>query len=188
MRKTLLHSLLFGSLCLFLAACSTATPYNGAFRDMNGSSGNGKLVAFPEGEAYNAAKEALVSHGFLIDAGQSNLDNGLILANRKMQDSSDPEVSYEITATVNLLPKDTNSTFVALSANEKKIRYQKERIWWHLLWIIPLFPIGTEYHTVERPENTVTDQSFYNDFFTSLDQTLRAISHPVKKAAAGAIR
>ena len=171
-----------------VAACSSATPYNGAFRDMNGASGNGKLVSFPENEAFNASKEALVSHGFIIDASQTSLENGLILANRKMQDASDSEVSYEITATVNLLPKDTNATFVALSANEKKIRYQKERIWWHLLWLIPIFPVGTEYHTVERPENTVTDESFYNDFFTSLDQTLHAIAQPGKNKVPGAVR
>ncbi len=180
-------SLLMAGLFI-VAACSSSTPYNGAFRDMNGSAGNGKLVSYPENTVFNASKQALVSHGFIIDASQTSLDNGLILANRKMQDTSDSEVSYEISATVNLLPKDGNATFVALSANEKKIRYQKERIWWHLLWIIPLFPIGTEYHTVERPENTVTDQSFYNDFFTSLDQTLRSIGQPGKNKVAGAVR
>ncbi len=170
-----------GFFLLILAACSSSHPYNGAFRDLNGTSGNGKLVSASENLAFSASKQTLVSHGFLIDASQTSLENGIILASRKMQDSQDSEVSYEITATVNLLPKDSQSTFVALSANEKKIRYQKERIWWHLLWIIPLFPVGTEYHTVERPENTVTDPAFYNDFFTTLDQTLRGLSHPLKK-------
>ncbi len=188
MIKASLRLPIFVALLFFATACSTPTPYNGAFRDMNGAQGNGKLVSFPEKEAFDASKEALVAHGFIIDASQTSLDNGLILANRKMQDASDPEVSYEISATVNLLPKDGNATFVALSANEKKIRYQKERIWWHLLWLIPLFPVGTEYHTVERPENTVTDQSFYNDFFTSLDQTLRAIGKPTTKKITGAVR
>lgn len=170
---------------LFLDGCASSHPFNDAFRDMNGISGNGHLFAVPESVAFNAAKQSLVSHGFLIDSSQTSLDNGIILANRKIQDPKDSEVSYEISATATLLPKDANSTFVALAANEKKIRYQKERIWWHLLWLIPLFPTGTEYHTVERPENTVTDASFYNDFFTSVANTVKSLGPAPKNASPG---
>lgn len=172
---------LLATLFILSGCSSTPKPFNGAFRDMNGVSGNGHL--FPVGEkiAFNAAKQALVSHGFLIDSNQTNLDNGIILANRKIQDPTDSEVSYEVSATATILPKDTNSTFIALAASEKKIRYQKTRLWWHLLWMIPIIPTGTEYHTIERPENTVTDQSFYSDFFTSVNNTVRNLTPAQKR-------
>jgi hypothetical protein len=67
---------------------------------------------------------------------------------------------------------ESDSVAVTLSASQQTILHRKWHTWWHLLWIIPLFPTGTEYQTIVTKEGNITDAAFYNDFFAALEKNI----------------
>jgi hypothetical protein len=66
------------------------------------------------------------------------------------------------------------------------ILHRATTTWWHLLWIIPIIPTGTEYQTLAIKEGNVTDPGFYTGFFNSLKIAVTKHDLAVKVAAAQA--
>ena len=99
--------------------------------------------------------------------------NAIILADREMTDQNDKNVSYQITSTVTFVPLGQGITQVSLAANQTTELHRKEYVWWHLLWLIPLFPIGSEYNSVVTQRGTVQNPEFYAGFFDNLKVLLK---------------
>jgi hypothetical protein len=59
-------------------------------------------------------------------------------------------------------------TQVIAAANQTTEMHKKVYTWWHLLWLIPIFPTGSEYTTVVVNRDTVHNPQLYRDFFTSV--------------------
>ena len=65
---------------------------------------------------------------------------------------------------------DLGETQVIAAANMTTELHKKSYTWWHLLWLIPIFPTGTEYTTVVINRDTVHIPQLYHDFFTAVQK------------------
>ena len=127
-----------------------------------------------------AVKEVFSKQGFVIKGADQK--SGIITATKNMQDPKDDEISYTITATANIT-EIGDETNVSLAASQQTIVHKKDRIWWHLLWIVPLFPIGTEYQNAVVNEGDVTDPKTYTDFFAACKIAATKYDQAIKAAA-----
>ncbi len=180
MKSSLLALVLAASSAALCACGSQADTYREAFSRQQALSNNSRTLSASRETVWRGVNQTLIGQGFTIR--QVNDTSGLITAEREMSDPGDAELSYDVTATANVAEAGKDRTEVELSANQKTIRHQKYHTWWHLLWLVPLFPTGTEYNTVVRRESTVTDSGFYSDFFAALDNHVKAA--PAEEAAA----
>ncbi len=153
-----------------VTGCASNDAYRQAFTSNEAVQGNSRTYASPVTDVWNASLEVLAHQGFTVSL--SNRQDGILNAERKMTDPNDSDLSYDITTTVTLTPIEKQSSQIVMTANEQTIRYQKTHTWWHLLWIIPLFPTGTEYNTVVRHSGTVSDNKFYAAFFDGVSSEL----------------
>ncbi len=158
-------------LCALAIGCSSQDDYQKAFSDETALNGNTRNYNASVDLTLRTVKQVLVKKGFTID--QADISNGVIKAERNMQDSSEKEVSYNITASADVSESPTDQTSVlTFAASQQTVLHRKEYTWWHLLWVLPLFPIGTEYQTVVTNEGNVTDNTFYSDFFAEVEKSL----------------
>jgi hypothetical protein len=103
-----------------------------------------------------------------------------------MQDKEDKEFSYNIHASVDISEEVGGQSTVSLAASQQTILHRATYTWWHLLWILPIIPTGTEYQTLVVKEGNITDPGFYTDFFNSLKVAVTKHDTNVKAAAAKA--
>jgi hypothetical protein len=114
--------------------------------------------------------EVLAQQGFLVQ--QADAKSRIILATKEIRSKEDKDLSHTVTATLTLFSVSDQVTRVMVAANQTTNLHKKNYIWWHLLWLIPLFPIGTEYTTVVVDRDTVHSPQFYGDFFSGVKQVL----------------
>ena len=153
------------------SGCAANNGYQKAFAAESAIKGNHQNFAAPADQTFRAVKVTLVRQGFTIENADAN--SGLIKAVRNFQDTEDKDVSYNIIASADVTADDENS-MVTIAASQQTVLHREWHTWWHLLWIIPLFPTGTEYQTVVTHEGNVTDAAFYKDFFASVDSAVNA--------------
>lgn len=159
------------SLVAALSGCASDKAYQKAFSDKAALMGNSKAFAAPANQTVRMVKQTLVHQGFTVH--QADMTGCLIKATRSYQNPSDVTISYNIDLTVNIMTSDAgDTTDVLLGTSKQTVLHRESHDWWHLLWVIPLFPIGTEYQTVVIKEGNVTDAFFYNDFFAAVDRNL----------------
>lgn len=151
--------------------CATNNGYQKAFAAESAIKGNHQNFYAPADQIFRAVKMTLVRQGFTIE--NADAASGLIKAVRNFQDAENKDVSYNIIATADVTSDDESST-VTVAASQQTVLHREWHTWWHLLWIIPIFPTGTEYQTVVTQEGNVTDASFYQDFFASVDGIVKA--------------
>lgn len=163
---------------LILAGCSSEPSYHQAFESSQQIHGNTESIAAAQDKTWVATLQVLSQQGFMVRSADK--ENAIILADREMSDENDKNTSYQITSTITLVPLGNNITKVSFAANQTTEFHRKEYVWWHLLWIIPLFPVGSEYTTAVTHRGTVDNQEFYKGFFDNLKSILK-ISLPVKK-------
>lgn len=157
---------------LAIAGCATQAPYDAAFDPAQANPAASQVLAASPAAVWPAALAVLARQGFTATA--TDPAAGVISVRRLMADPDHADESYTIDATVTIAPAGRGGkTMVALAANQQTIEHQKRHDWWHLLWIVPLFPIGTEYNTVVRAESTVTDAGFYSAFFDAMKTALK---------------
>jgi hypothetical protein len=163
-----LFFLRYGFACLFcfVSACSTPPTYEGAFSEQHEIKGNTELFSAPMDVTWGSILEVMAQRGWLIQ--QADVHSHLILAHREMRDKEDTDLSYAITATVTLVSTTEQMTQVIAAANQTTEMHKKVYTWWHLLWLIPIFPTGSEYTTVVVNRDTVHNPQLYRDFFTSV--------------------
>ena len=169
---------------LGLAGCASKTGYQEALSADTALKGNSKNYAATTERTFAATKITLVRRGFTIESADAA--SGLIKATRNLQDKDDPDVSYNIVTTIDITPTFSarDATVVTASANQQTVLHRQWHTWWHLLWLIPLFPTGTEYQTVVTKEGNITEPGFYNDLFAAIDADLNGTpdTEPAKQA------
>lgn len=154
-----------------LAACASEPSYRQAFDSSQQIQGNTESLATNPDRAWVASLQVLSQQGFMVRSADRN--NAVILADREMSDQNDKNVSYQITSTVTLVPLGQNITQVSLAANQTTEFHRKQYVWWHLLWLIPLFPVGSEYTSVVTHRGTVENPEFYAGFFNNLKKAVQ---------------
>ncbi|MDP1767964.1 MAG: hypothetical protein Q8L74_04065 [Nitrospirota bacterium] len=168
---------------LLLVGCSSEPAhYEGAFSASQQVKGNSESISAPIDMAWGAVLEILSQQGFLIQ--QADAKSHIILANREMRSKEDKDLSHTVSATVTLLPSSDQLTRVMVAANQTTELHKKSYTWWHLLWIIPVFPTGTEYTTVVVERDTVRSPQFYNDFFGAVKKSCEEKKGPGQSAPA----
>jgi len=129
-------------------------------------------------------KQVLLQQGFTIESAE--LKSGIIKAVRSMQDKEDAEISYSIHASADVSEVPGVHATVSLAASQQTILHRATTTWWHLFWIIPLIPTGTEYQTLVIKEGNITAPGFYADFFNALKVAVIKHEQTVKIASAKA--
>lgn len=151
-------------LALFVLGCGSGpTQYEGAFSEGQQLKGNTESISAPMDGTWGAVLEVLSQQGFLVQ--QADSKSHIILANREIRSKEDKDLSHTVTVTITLFPSSDQITRVMMAANQTTNLHKKDYTWWHLLWIIPIFPVGTEYTTVVVDRDTVRSPQFYSDFF-----------------------
>ena len=154
---------------LFLGGCNSDPPhYEGAFSSSQQVKGNSESISAPMDMTWGTILEVLSQQGFLIQ--QADLKSHIILANREMRSKEDKDLSHTVAATVTIFSSGEQMTRVMVAANQTTELHKKSYTWWHLLWLLPVFPTGTEYTTVVVERDTVRSPQFYSDFFAAVKQ------------------
>lgn len=170
-------------LVLLVVACSSTPPhYEGAFSASQQVKGNAESISAPMDMTWGVILEVLSQQGFLIQ--QADSKSRIILANREMRAKDDHDLSHTIAATITLLPSSDQMTRVMVAANQTTELHKKAYTWWHLLWIIPIVPTGTDYTTVVVERDTVRSPQFYSDFFAAVKKSFEEKKGPAQSAPA----
>ena len=181
----LLHGNRWASLLfvLLVVGCSSEPPhYEGAFSASQQVKGNSESISAPMDMTWGAVLEVLSQQGFLIQ--QADSKSRIILANREMRSKEDKDLSHTVTGTVTLLPSSDQVTRVMVAANQTTELHKKVYVWWHLLWVVPIFPVGTDYTTVVVERDTVRSPQFYSDFFGAVKSAAEEKKGPAQSAPA----
>lgn len=158
-------------IAFLVAGCSSDPPhYEGAFSASQQVKGNAESIAASMDMTWGAVLEVLSQQGFLIQ--QADSKSHIILANREMRSKEDKDLSHTLTATITVVPSGDQLSRVMVAANQTTELHKKSYTWWHLLWIIPVFPTGTEYTTVVVERDTVRSSQMYSDFFGAVKKAV----------------
>lgn len=153
-------------LWLLVGGCATPSTQNHAFSDQDKIKGNSDSIPASMDVTWGSVLEVMAERGWLIQ--QADAKSRVILATREMRDEQDKTLSHSLSATVTLVPVSEQITHVIAAANETTELHKKSHDWWHLLWLIPIFPTGTEYTTVVVNRDTVQNPQLYQDFFDAV--------------------
>lgn len=170
---------------LMLAGCGgNQMGYQKAFDSQHALAQNQCTFAQSTESIFHVVKRTFVQQGFTIES--ADMKSGIIKAVRNMQDKEDPEISYNINASADISGISGSEINVSLAASQQTILHRATTTWWHLLWIIPIIPTGTDYQTLVIKEGNITDPGFYTDFFNSLKVAATKHDLALKAAAAKA--
>ncbi|KAA0894225.1 hypothetical protein [Oryzomonas rubra] len=169
-------------LLLALGGCATApAEYNKVFDAEHSLKQNQAEFSQPADIMLKLVTQTLILQGFTVE--NTDAKAGIIKASRVIPDKNNNEITYQIQLTSNLTELPGRSTNVTLAAHQQSILRHESTIWWHLLWIFPVIPIGHEYQTAVLNEGSISDPGFYADFFATL-KTVEAKYAAAAKAAA----
>ena len=166
MRGEVKYLILFLTLSLVLVDCASVPSSTEEFSESQPLQGNLEEIPASMEVAWDSALEVLSREGFLVQ--QTDARGRLILAGREVQDKNDKDYSHTVTLTLTFVPLSDQLTRVMVAANETVELHRREYRWWNLLWLIPLFPTGTDYTTVVVNRDTVRSSKFYQGFFVAL--------------------
>jgi len=175
---------LFAALIMLAGCAGNQQGYQKAFDSQNALAHNQYTFAQSPESIFKTVKQTFVQQGFTIES--ADMKSGIIKAVRDMQDKEEPEISYNIHASADISEVTGTEVNVSLAASQQTILHRATTTWWHLLWIIPIIPTGTEYQTLVIKEGNVTEPGFYTDFFNSLKIAVTKHDLAVKAAAAKA--
>jgi hypothetical protein len=188
--KTNIKTTKFGHVAIILTlgllcfGCVTPTTQNRAFSEQNGIKGNSQSISAPLDATWGSVLEVIAERGWLMQ--QADIKSHVILATREIRDEDDKDLSHTLSATITLVPVSEQITHVIVAANETTELHKKSYDWWHLLWLVPIFPIGTEYTTVVVNRDTIHDPQLYQDFFDAVTKRCnetKALSAPASTPA-----
>jgi hypothetical protein len=164
-----------------LIGCATQQEYQKAFDSQHSLTQNQCTFTQSSDSIFMIAKQVFIQQGFTIES--LDLKSGIIKAVRNMQDKENEEFSYNIHASVDISEEVVGQSIVSLAASQQTILHRATTTWWHLLWILPIIPTGTEYQTLPVKEGNITDPGFYTDFFNALKIAVTKHDSAVKAAA-----
>ena len=168
---TLRDGVCFLAMVLVVGGCASAPSYEGSFSENKRVQGSTETIPASVETTWGAALEVFAQQGFLVQ--QSNKESGTILANRHVRDENDEGTSYMLSTTLTLVPVSGQTTRAILAANQSTELYKKQYRWWKLLWMIPLFPIGSEHTTTVTNRDTIRSPQFYHDFFAAIQKSVK---------------
>lgn len=163
---------------LMLTGCAANDGFKKGLSDSAAAKGSSRSVLSSANNAMRSSKLTLVSKGFAIDS--IDTQSGIIKSSRKLPDEKNKDMAYRISATVDVTPNGEES-LVTLAASQQTVLHRTVRTWWKLLWILPLFPVETEYRADVLKESDIVDPVFYNDFFNALDKNLALADNSAAK-------
>jgi len=185
MRKSgsrLLQMILFVAIMSLIGCANNQQGYKKAFDSQHSLTQNRCAFTQSSDSIFMIAKQVFIQQGFTIESAE--LKSGIIKAVRNMEDKDNPEISYNIHASADISEVAGVQSTVSLAASQQTILHRATTTWWHLLWILPIIPTGTEYQTLVIREGNITDPGFYTDFFNSLKVAVTKHDSAVKAAAA----
>lgn len=187
MKKTgrlLLPTFLFGAFLALAGCAGDQQGYRQAFDAQHSLTQNQASYPHPAEPIFKIVKQTFTQQGFTIES--ADLKAGIVKAVRNMADKSDSDISYNIHVSTDISEVAGADTNVAMAASQQTVLHRSTTTWWHLLWILPIIPTGTEYQTLVIKEGNITDPVFYADFFNSLKVAVTKYDVAVKAAAAKA--
>jgi flagellar biosynthesis GTPase FlhF len=187
MKKTgrlLLPTFLFGALLALAGCAGDQQGYRQAFDAQHSLTQNQASFSHPAEPIFKIVKQTFTQQGFTIES--ADLKSGIVKAVRNMADKDDSDISYNIHVSTDISEVAGADTNVAMAASQQTVLHRSTTTWWHLLWILPIIPTGTEYQTLVIKEGNITDPVFYTDFFNSLKVAVTKYDVAVKAAAAKA--
>ena len=176
--------LLFVAIMAQIGCSNNQQAYQKAFDSQNSLTQNQCAFTQSPESIFKIVKQIYIQQGFTIES--ADLKSGIVKAVRNMQDKENPEISYNINASADISEVTDSETTVSLAASQQTILHRASTTWWHLLWILPIIPTGTEYQTLVIKEGNITDPGFYADFFNSCRVAVTKYDLAVKAAAAKA--
>ena len=153
-------------LLLLVSGCAAPSTQDHAFSEQNKIKGNSDSISAPMDVTWASVLEVLAERGWLMQ--QADTKSHVILATREIRDEDNKNLSHSLSATVTLVPVSEQITHVIAAANETTEMHKESHDWWHLLWLVPIFPTGTEYTTVVVNRDTVHNPQLYQDFFDAV--------------------
>jgi hypothetical protein len=176
--------LVVAGMLAFTGCAGNQQGYQKAFDSQNSLTRNQCAFTQSYDGIFKIVKQTFIQQGFTIESADSK--SGIVKAIRNMEDKENPEISYNIQASADISEVAGAETNVSLAASQQTILHRSSTTWWHLLWILPIIPTGTEYQTLVIKEGNITDPGFYTDFFNSLKVSVTKYDLAVKAAAAKA--
>ncbi len=158
------------AMVLVVGGCASAPSYDGSFSEKERIHGSSETLPASMETTWGAALEVFAQQGFLIQ--QANKESRTILANRHVRDKNDEDTSYMLSTTLTLVPVSDQATRAILAANQSTELYKKQYRWWKLLWMIPLFPVGSDHTTTVTNRDTIRSPQFYHDFFAAMKKSV----------------
>jgi hypothetical protein len=183
MANTFLKCVLLSAI-MALTGCASSQQYNKAFDSQNALVQNQCSFSQPADTVFKVTKQIFVQRGFTIE--NADMKSGIMKAVRNMADKEDEEISYNIHASADISEITPEETQLSLAASQQTILHRSSLTWWKLLWILPLFPTGTEYQTLVIKEGNITDPVLYNDFCNAVRVEATKQDVALKAAAAKA--
>ncbi len=155
---------------LVMGGCASAPNYGDAFSSSETMKGNAESIPAAADTVWVSALEVVVQQGFNIE--RADAQGRILHVTKEIRNREDKEFSHTVKGTITMVPLSDKLTRVMLSANQTTELHKKSYVWWHLLWMIPIFPVGTEYTTVVTERDTVRAPEFYKSFFSELTKSL----------------
>jgi hypothetical protein len=155
---------------LIMGGCASAPNYGDAFSPTETVKGNAESMPGSADIVWASALEVVVQQGFNIE--RADAQGRIMHVTKEIRNRDDKEFSHTVKSTITMVPLSDKLTRVMLSANQTTELHKKSYVWWHLLWMIPIFPTGTEYTTVVTERDTVRAPEFYKSFFSELAKSL----------------
>ena len=149
-----------------LGGCAATPNYGDAFSPKETVKGSSESIPASADTVWGSVLEVVVQQGFIIE--QADAKGRIMLVTKVIRNREDQAISHTVKATITVVPLSDQLTRVMLSANQTTELHKKSYVWWHLLWIVPIFPVGTEYTTVVTGRDTVRSPEFYQGFFSEL--------------------
>ena len=179
-----LNVFLFAAIMALVGCAGNQQGYQKAFDNQHSLVQNQSTFSQSADSLFKIVKQTFVQQGFTVESADSK--SGIVKAVRNMEDKENPEISYNIHASADISEITGSETNVSLAASQQTILHRASTTWWHLLWILPIIPTGTEYQTLVIKEGNITEPVFYTDFFNSLKIAVTKYDLAVKVAAAKA--
>lgn len=176
-----LQFLLFVAIATLTGCAGNQQGYQKAFDSQHSLTQNQSSYSQSSDSVFKIVKQTFVQQGFTVES--ADLKSGIVKAVRNMQDREDADISYNIHASADISEVTGAETNVTLAASQQTILHRATTTWWHLLWILPIIPTGTEYQTLVIKEGNITEPAFYTDFFNSLKIAVTKYDLAVKAAA-----
>jgi hypothetical protein len=166
LHRNILQLCLSGFIVALTGCAGNQQGYHKAFDSQNSLTQNQCSFTQPADTVFKVVKQVFIQRGFTIESADSK--SGIIKAVRNMADKDDSEISYNIHAAADISEITNEETKVSLAASQQTILHRATTTWWHLLWILPIIPTGTEYQTLVIKEGNITDPAVYADFCNAL--------------------